>query len=108
MRPSRSQIQRQVTLLGGRIRELLLRLIGRHNRDRQMQIPSFRAHSFGRFLGVAAFMQKRFRVVAVGNGGWILKVLGSFPPSLGSFERTKSTRQPRSRHGYLNQPPVNL
>jgi tRNA dimethylallyltransferase len=30
-----------------------------------------------------------------------LHVLGSFPPSLGLFERTKSTRSFRSRHGYL-------
>ena len=30
-----------------------------------------------------------------------LHVLGSFPPSPGSFERTKSTRAEGSRHGYL-------
>ena len=29
-----------------------------------------------------------------------LHVLGSFPPSLGWFERTKSTRRVWSRHGY--------
>jgi hypothetical protein len=35
---------------------------------------------------------------------YILHVLGSFPPSLGLFERTKSTRRVWSRHGYLISP----